>query len=105
MAGRVPRGRHQPQGQAGVRREGESQAGAQAGSEGITAEGQKSGLKAGINLGVCLADLHFLRARLPTLKVAPVGRSAIIAHPTGLNPKEALTVNWHEENQRSMIST
>jgi hypothetical protein len=63
-------------------------------------------LKAGINSGVCYGRPPFFsRARLPTLKVAPVGRSAIIAHPTGLNPKEALTVNWHEENQRSMIST
>jgi len=29
------------------------------------------------------ADLHFSRARLPTLKVAPQDRSAMIAHPTG----------------------
>jgi hypothetical protein len=53
------RGRHQPQGQAGVRREGESQAGAEAGSEDRAAKGQKSGLRPGINSGVCFGRPHF----------------------------------------------
>src|ERR1035437_2012867 len=54
------RGRNQPQGQALVRREGESQAGAEASSKNRAAEGQKSGLKSGIDSGVCYGRRPFL---------------------------------------------
>ena len=56
------RGRNHTQGQAGIRREGESQTGAKAGSEGHAAKGQKSGLKAGINSGVCFGRPPFFCA-------------------------------------------
>ena len=60
---------------------GESQSGAEASSEGHSAKGQKSGLRAGINSGVCFGRPPFLCARLLALKVAPQDWSAMICPP------------------------
>jgi hypothetical protein len=69
--------------------EGESQAGTEASSEGHATKGQKDGLRIGVNSGGCYGRPPFLCARLPTLKVAPGDRSAMIwvSRPEEFHPK------------------